>query len=106
MNLDVFTPSPYALAAAFAIDALFGEPPARVHPVVWMGSAVQAFIDRAPKDTPARELLWGAGIVLIVPGAAAACAALLLIACGDRAWVRVPLEALLLSTLFAVRALG
>lgn len=106
MSLELFTPSPYALAAAFAIDALCGEPPPRLHPVVWIGRIAQALVDRAPADAPARELLWGACIALAVPGAAMTGALLLLWACGERMWLRVPLEALLLSTLFAVRALG
>jgi adenosylcobinamide-phosphate synthase len=32
---------PIALAVALAVDAWFGEPPARLHPVVWMGRYLQ-----------------------------------------------------------------
>ncbi|MGB4060900.1 MAG: adenosylcobinamide-phosphate synthase CbiB [Burkholderiaceae bacterium] len=31
---------PMALLLALALDHLFGEPPARIHPVVWMGAAL------------------------------------------------------------------
>ena len=31
-----------AVVVAFALDRLFGEPPARLHPVVWMGKALGA----------------------------------------------------------------
>ena len=36
------------LAAALAWDRWLGEPPARAHPVVWMGSTIRWFRDRAP----------------------------------------------------------
>ncbi|MGH2355741.1 MAG: adenosylcobinamide-phosphate synthase CbiB, partial [Chloroflexota bacterium] len=49
-------------AVAVAADLLWGEPPARVHPVVWMGRLIAALERRAPDGSSAR-LLYGAGMV-------------------------------------------
>ncbi|MDQ3793174.1 MAG: cobalamin biosynthesis protein, partial [Actinomycetota bacterium] len=51
------------VAAALLLDALFGEPPASLHPTVWMGRAISAFEGWAVglKSPHARRL---AGIVL------------------------------------------
>ena len=51
------------LAAALAIDLLFGEPPAIVHPVVWMGRVIDFLARRSPRW----ELAWGCLIALAVP---------------------------------------
>ena len=68
---------PLALWVALAVDALWGEPPARWHPVVWMGNALGAWGKRiAPTAPTGRDwvcfwlaaLVWCAlaAIVLIV----------------------------------------
>ena len=51
------------LVAALLLDALFGEPPEKLHPTVWMGCAISAFEKEAlkPKNPHARRL---AGILL------------------------------------------
>lgn len=105
MMQALFTPSPWALAVAFAIDALLGEPPARVHPVVWIGRLADVCLRRAPAAGPLRQFAFGLLIALLVPGAAAAAACGALAACGEGP-ARLAVEALLLSSLFAVRALG
>ncbi|GAB6878872.1 cobalamin biosynthesis protein [Halorubrum gandharaense] len=59
-----------AVALAAALDRLFAEPPARLHPVAWLGSAVAWFDDRLP-DTPAT----GVAFAVLVPLFAAVVAA-------------------------------
>lgn len=51
------------VAAALLLDALFGEPPAALHPTVWMGCAISAFesVARESKKPGARYL---SGIIL------------------------------------------
>lgn len=96
-----------SLALAFALDALAGEYPARLHPVVWMGRVVGALERRAPSASrPRAQLVYGAGIAALVPAlfAGAAWAALLAV----RRWplAAVLVGAALLKATFAVRALG
>ncbi len=46
MNLDFWI---QVLLLAIFLDLLFGEPPAFMHPVVWMGNFINFFVSRAPK---------------------------------------------------------
>ncbi|MDD9945623.1 MAG: adenosylcobinamide-phosphate synthase CbiB [Myxococcales bacterium] len=98
-------PSALALMLAFGIDQLWGEVPARVHPVVWMGHVATMLRRRVPQSSPATALAGGALVALALPALFGAAAFGLL-----RALPEGPLgavcEALLLSTTFAVRALG
>src|SRR5215216_295718 len=57
------------VVAALLLDALFGEPPVKLHPTVWMGAAISAFEKEAlkPKNPHARRL---AGILLALSIAA------------------------------------
>ncbi|GKS95476.1 adenosylcobinamide-phosphate synthase CbiB [Acidovorax sp. SUPP2825] len=100
-----------AVPFALAIDRCFGEPPVAVHPVVWMGRALQAGGDRvAPRAPTARDwrsfglaaLLWCAlaAVVLIV-------SAVLQWAVLRHAppWLAAVLMALLLKPLLAWRML-
>jgi adenosylcobinamide-phosphate synthase len=80
------------------LDALCGEPPARFHPVVWMGRLLDWLEARAPRHEPAR-LYYGIGVALTMPLAWAGLA---------RAIERLapwPLQALALKPAFAGRAL-
>ena len=54
------------LALALLLDALCGEPPARVHPVVWMGRLLDWLEAGAPRHERAR-LLYGTFVALAVP---------------------------------------
>ncbi|MCX7852250.1 MAG: adenosylcobinamide-phosphate synthase CbiB [Caldilineales bacterium] len=54
---------------AFALDALFGEPPLRLHPVVWMGSYLRWTRSRLPARFLAGAAAWWAG-ALFFAGAA------------------------------------
>lgn len=50
-----------AILIAFALDLLFAEPPASVHPVVWMGNLLK--ILRKAMPSPPRAAFWaGAGL--------------------------------------------
>jgi adenosylcobinamide-phosphate synthase len=107
--LDAWPPwsaSASALAAALAIDVAYGELPARWHPVVWMGRCVRAIERRLPRTGPRVELAGGALLALSVPLVAAAlalAAAALLRPLPLLGWL---LHVLLLTGMFAVRALG
>jgi adenosylcobinamide-phosphate synthase len=59
------------LVVGAAVDRWMGEPPAELHPVVWIGSAIGALERRAPPNGPARQLAWGAGVAAGVPLSAA-----------------------------------
>ena len=97
-----------ALLLALALDLVWREPPAALHPVVWMGRLIGLLERRAPgPERPAAALAAGLGIAVLVP-----------LACGMLAWLAAmalraagPLPyllgtALLLKTTFAVRELG
>ena len=92
------------LAALF--DHWWGEPAARVHPVVWMGR----YLGWAGRSLPSRR----APVALILGTAywiAGAAIVAVVYACAGRAlallpmWIEVPLVALLLKPLFALRML-
>jgi adenosylcobinamide-phosphate synthase len=65
-----------AIVVAFALDRLFGEPPARLHPVVWMGRALGAVGAPWPRLAPLGQFLCGAAAWITGCGAVAAVAAL------------------------------
>jgi len=91
------------LVLAVAIDAAWGEPPAGVHPVVWMGRVMDCLERSAPTGQTARlvtaRFVYGALAASVVPlawaGAGIALQRLL-------PW---PLQALALKPTFAGRAL-
>ena len=80
--------SPSALCAALAIDAVFGELPARVHPVVWIGRAVRGLERRLPTGGWRRELLGGALLALLIPAGATAMVWLVALLLRLSDWVR------------------
>ena len=57
------------ILVAFLVDVLFGEPPARWHPVVWIGRCLNALRSYAPPTFAGGVLAWLAG-ALIFTGAA------------------------------------
>jgi len=57
---------PAALALALALDAALGEPPARVHPVVWIGAAIEKLSARRPQGRGG-QFLWGAALAVGIP---------------------------------------
>ena len=91
---------------ALVVDALWGEPPARWHPVVWMGTYLQRVGRSLPDFAPRKALLlgatyWlaGAAFVALAYGLAAVLVAQLPL------WLGAVITALLLKPLFALRML-
>ncbi|CAN5252173.1 adenosylcobinamide-phosphate synthase CbiB [soil metagenome] len=93
------------VAAALLADALLGEPPGSVHPVVLMGRAISAFERRtlALKNARSRKL---AGLLLAaaLPALSFAFVRLALLLAPPR--LRWSLEILLLSTTLSMRSLA
>lgn len=98
---------PWLILIALATDRWLGEPPARWHPVVWMGRWLGLFSHGLPRLSAtaafvAGAVAWGIGAVLVV-GVAAGLEHWLLSTWP--AWVAVPLLGLLLKPLLAWRML-
>ena len=91
---------------ALAADRRLGEPPAVVHPVVWMGSVTRPLVRWAEGSGSARELAAGAAIALLVPGLFAGGASLLLAVVSPWPLVWLAVAVWLLKSSFALRALG
>ena len=95
-----------ALAIAWALDACFGEPPNRWHPVAWLGRALAPLGPWLPTLAPAPGFGAGALAWCAVVGGVAALAVLLqAVVLAAPAWIGVPLLALLLKPAFAWRML-
>jgi adenosylcobinamide-phosphate synthase len=101
-----------AVVVAFALDGLFGEPPTRLHPVVWMGKALGAIGAPWPRLRPFGQFLCGAVAWIAGGGAVLAVAALAVAMIGRLGqlppWTllaQVPLLGLLLKPLLAWRML-
>jgi adenosylcobinamide-phosphate synthase len=93
---------PIALLLAVAVDLVAGEPPARWHPVAWLGRA----LSWAERRAPGRSVADGAAAVTLVTAGAWAVARVLAIATRRFGWAGVVLEALALKPAFALRRLA
>jgi adenosylcobinamide-phosphate synthase len=93
---------PAAILLAVVLDLVLGEPPARWHPVAWLGRA----LDWAEGRAPGRSVADGAAAVTLVVASAWAVARLLAIATRGLGWAGIVLEALLLKPVFALRRLA
>jgi adenosylcobinamide-phosphate synthase len=95
-----------SIILALLIDRWWGEPPARVHPVVWMGYYLKRAGRGLPNHAPAMALILGATMWLAGAGLIAA---VYWIAGAELArlplWLDMVLTALLLKPLFALRLL-
>ena len=102
---EAFSLNALVLLLAVALDRLLPEPPAAIHPVVWMGRAVSAMERRAPEGrSPA--FLYGCVVVVLVVGVSTAVAWLVtgaLMAVGPVAYVVG--GALMFRSSFTVRGL-
>jgi adenosylcobinamide-phosphate synthase len=100
---------PLALATvllAGLIDVLFGEPPARLHPVVWMGTLIGVLSARRPHGSPRREFAWGVLIVAVLVGVCVAAGLVLVLLLAWLPWfLALPLGAVVLKTTFSLRGL-
>jgi adenosylcobinamide-phosphate synthase len=90
------------VALAVALDLATGEPPARWHPVVWLGRA----LGRAERRAPGRSVADGVAAVLAVTAGAWAAARLAAAMTRRLGWPGVVLEALALKPAFALRRLA
>jgi adenosylcobinamide-phosphate synthase len=93
---------PAAILLAVVLDLVLGEPPARWHPVAWLGRA----LDWAERRAPGRSVADGAAAVTLVVGSAWAVARLLAVATRGLGWAGIVLEALLLKPAFALSRLA
>jgi adenosylcobinamide-phosphate synthase len=87
---------------AVALDLAAGEPPARWHPVVWLGRA----LEWAERRAPDRGVADGMAAVMSVAAGAWAAARLVAIVARRLGWPGILLEALALKPAFAVRRLA
>ena len=103
--LDRLVPAA-TLGLALALDLAFGEPPARYHPVVWIGRLIGRLETAAPKRGRAAQLAYGAFLAVAVPLAAAVPARLALKLAESLPFApRVLVGALVLKPTFAARDL-
>ncbi len=96
------------LIVAVLVDRFLGEPPNRLHPVVWMGTLI-AYLDRhISRGGPRRERVAGTALTLTVILLFALASLLLMSAVrnllGLLVWAVVC--GLLLKTMFAIKAMG
>ena len=92
---------PTVILLAVALDLALGEPPARGHPVAWLGRA----LGWAERRAPGRSVADGAAAVTLVIAGACAVARLLAISARGLGWPGIVLEALALKPAFALRRL-
>lgn len=102
---DAMTERANVIALAVALDLLMGEPPERWHPVVGMGRLVERLERLAPREGPARQLIFGATMEAACLAAAALPAWLLQRVLPSGSPVRTLALALALKPTFAIRAL-
>jgi adenosylcobinamide-phosphate synthase len=95
------------LVLAFAWDRWGGEPPAVVHPVVWLGRLIGWLAKRksAPLN-PGRDLLQGIFIAITVPLVAWWLTRVALLGLGETPWLRLLVGTWLLKSTFALHGLG
>jgi len=103
--MPALRPRRRVLLLALALDATLGEPPSGLHPVVWMGTAINCLGRRAPAS-PMSQLFYGACQAAAVAGGTFAVTAL---AMRGVRHLPEPLatiaEACLLKSMVSVRAL-
>lgn len=95
------------LLIALVIDQFAGEPPAVLHPVVWMGKVIAALESHAPRRSRGLQLLYG-GVIVFVPALLFGFPVWILMS-KLHAWDSIPyvlVGAVLLKTTFSVRELG
>lgn len=95
-----------ALLLALMLDRFLPEPPARIHPVVWMGRAI-SLLERGRPRAPAAAFAYGCAVVVVVVGGSGLLAwgvTTGLMELGPIAYVLG--GALLLRTTFTVRGLA
>lgn len=103
---DSFLLNSLTFLLAVGLDRILPEPPARFHPVVWMGRSIAAMERFAPRRAVI-ALLFGSLIVLIVVGLWTALAAIAMAGLASVHWLAyVTVGAIILRTTFTVRGLS
>lgn len=99
-------PSLAVLAIALVLDVVAGEPPTPLHPVAWMGRSASLLMRLAPRQGALGQLFFGALVAIAIP-AGFTLASMALLA-GAARWpvIELLVASLLLTSMFAVRALG
>lgn len=95
-----------ALALAFILDMVIGEPPAVIHPVVYLGRIISWLERRAPKASRFAQFSYGLVVTLILSAAAAAAGYFLAAATREFTLLYIIVAGFLLKTCFAIRGLG
>jgi adenosylcobinamide-phosphate synthase len=103
LSLDI-TEQLLMLAAAWLWDR-FGEPPAAIHPVVWMGRLI-GFLAGRRRHLPHLELIRGFAIALVVPGVFWAGSTAVLLGLTDNPVLRFIVGVWLLKSSFALATLA
>ena len=94
-----------SVAAALLLDALFGEPPEALHPVVWMGRAISTFERRALMlKSPESRRTTGIVLALALPVSVYLISKTMLAAVPER--LRWVVEAAMISTTVSMRGLA
>jgi adenosylcobinamide-phosphate synthase len=91
---------------ALALDTALGEPPAAVHPVVWMGKIIDGVAARAPRGRAWQLLHGGMHAVLLAAVAALAGAVATRLAAAVPTSLATLIEASVLKTTFSLRGLA
>jgi adenosylcobinamide-phosphate synthase len=94
------------LGAAFLWDRFAGEPSAAFHPVVWMGKLISRLTRGVGRQPPARELLRGAVVAVLVPAIFWLGAVLVLVGLAEATWLRLLVSIWLLKSTFALAGLA
>jgi adenosylcobinamide-phosphate synthase len=95
----------WTLPLAVAWDLALGEPPARAHPVVWIGTVARLLEQRAPTQGRVAPFLYGALIATVPPLAYATATRLVSRWCGRWRLVGLIVSVPLLKSTFAIREL-
>ncbi|GFO97225.1 adenosylcobinamide-phosphate synthase [groundwater metagenome] len=88
------------LLLALLLDILFGEPPAFMHPVVWMGNLINFFVSRAPRR---QSKLYGLFMAVFCAGTALLAG--LVIASSGEDLMSLIIAAFFLKSTFSIRML-
>jgi adenosylcobinamide-phosphate synthase len=97
---------PWVLCAAFAADWLIGEPPALLHPVVWIGRLAARAERALLHGGRGRQLAAGLAVTVAIPCVLAGASAWLGAALGPWPAMQAIAAIWLLKSTFALRALG
>jgi adenosylcobinamide-phosphate synthase len=105
MHSDAFTACAM-LGLALLLDGVLGEPPAFLHPVVWIGKLIAAGLRLAPGAGWWPQFVFGAFLTLSIVGISGGVAWLFMQAAGIDPIVEIIAGAWLLKSAFALRELG